>query len=162
MKYRDPAPPDLSCSCRGGCSSRRCGCLRENRPCSDRCRCSTCQNPLNGVDVEALSLCAVQNIRIVAALDEVSLQRKHRLPCGHREVPLKQLLKGFLCSGCGEVYWFSFCWNTPVEDSCSWHCDRCHQCRDWREWHCSTCDSCTYGVTSPCDRCGSREGVIEI
>ena len=162
MKYREPPPPDLRCACRGGCSSRRCRCLKELQPCSRRCGCSGCENPLNGVDVDAFSLCALQHIQAVKALDEVALARKYLLPCEHREVPLKLLLGEYTCPDCQEDYWFSFCWKEPVQDSCSWHCEDCGECRDWREWHCSSCGRCTYGVTFPCERCGSTEGVIDL
>jgi hypothetical protein len=37
----------------------------------------------------------------------------------------------------------------------------CRQCRDWREWHCKNCNKCTYGVTMPCEHCGSDEGVLD-
>jgi hypothetical protein len=37
----------------------------------------------------------------------------------------------------------------------------CRQCRDWREWHCKNCSKCTYGVTMPCEHCGSDKGVLD-
>ena len=60
------------------------------------------------------------------------------------------------CQGCGEVYWYSFCWQDVVQDDCTWHCEICGQCRDWREWHCERCNKCTYGVSLPCQHCGAK------
>jgi hypothetical protein len=148
------------CSCRGGCTNRRCRCLREGKPCTSACACTDCANPLNGVDVESLSDCAIQNISKFRALNEDALARLVPLPCGDRSVPLSQLLKGYDCPDCSETYWFSFCWGEAVQDSCSWHCSDCGECRDWREWHCDTCNSCTYGVSLPCDRCGNDTGIF--
>lgn len=147
------------CSCAGGCKTRRCACLGRNRTCNDRCRCSDCANPLNGVDIEGLSACVIQNIQEFKNLDDVSLARKHELPCEGKSVALKDLLRGHKCSGCDGIYHYSFCWNTPVDESCTWHCQICRTCRDWREWHCETCNRCTYGVTLPCEGCGRRSSL---
>ena len=145
-----------SCQCKAGCRSKRCACFKNNEPCDESCGCTDCRNPLNGVDVDALSVCAIQNIDQYKALSKKDLEASHKLPCGHGAVPLKQLLKGYNCQKCGEEYWYSFCWQAVVQDSCTWHCDVCRECRDWREWHCDRCNQCTYGISLPCEHCGAK------
>ena len=144
------------CNCKRGCENRRCACLKNNEPCDENCSCTDCRNPLNDVDVDSLSQCAIQNIETVKALSDEDLVVAYEMPCGHGNVPLKDLLKEYACPGCGgEVYWYSFCWNDIVQDSCTWHCEICNECRDWREWHCENCNKCTYGVSLPCQHCGA-------
>jgi hypothetical protein len=110
--------------------------------------------------VENLSACAIQNIDRVKALSDRDLEEPRELPCGHGSVPLKDLLNHYHCEGCGESYWYSFCWEVAVQDNCTWHCEDCHGCRDWREWHCEVCGKCTHGVTMPCQHCGNDSGVM--
>ena len=145
----------VHCKCKSGCTSRRCVCLRYNEPCDESCKCSACQNPLNGVDVDELSVCAIQNIARVKSLTEKDLKKEYELPCGCEKVAMEKLLNDYDCSKCGETFWYSFCWNDVAQDSCTWHCEICGTCRDWREWHCGICNKCTYGVSLPCERCGS-------
>ena len=145
----------VHCKCKSGCKTRRCICLKYNEPCDDKCECIDCQNPLNGVDISKLSVCTIQNIDEYKDLSEEELQEKYELPCGCEEVPLHKLMGDYACSKCGELYWYSFCWDEVVEDSCTWHCEICGTCRDWREWHCPNCNKCTYGVTLPCEHCGT-------
>ncbi len=147
----------FKCNCKGQCGNRRCACLRENESCGEGCGCTRCANPLNRVDVENLSICAIQNVERVLALTERQLSRRMEMPCGHPAVPLRKLLKIYTCPECDEEYWYSFCWNHVVQDNCSWHCDICRACRDWREWHCPGCERCTYGLTLPCENCSDRE-----
>ena len=139
----------VHCRCKTGCRNRRCICFRNNEPCDENCGCTDCNNPFNGVDIEDLSICALQNI------EEYTELSKDELPCGCEEVSLKKLMADYICSKCDEVYWYSFCWDEVVQDSCTWHCKICGTCRDWREWHCKECNKCTYGVTLPCEHCGS-------
>lgn len=146
----------VSCQCTSGCVNRRCACLKNGEPCGEGCRCKECRNPLNGVDVESLSVCAIQNIERYKALSEDDLESTYGLPCECEKVPLRLLIGEYSCSECGEEYWYSFCWDQVVQDSCTWHCEVCGQCRDWREWHCERCDRCTYGVTLPCEHCGQE------
>ena len=143
------------CRCKSGCRNRRCACLRNNESCDEKCECTDCCNPLNGVDIDNLSICAVQNIEEYKDLSEDELEEKYELPCDCEEVPLKALMADYSCSKCGEGYWYSFCWDEVVQDSCSWHCERCGTCRDWREWHCERCNRCSYGVTLGSEHCGS-------
>lgn len=143
------------CNCKTGCRTRRCACLKNGEPCDEQCTCTDCRNPLNGVDVDKLSVCAIQNIEELKALSEEELAEEYELPCGCERVPLRLLLDDYACQACGAVYWYSFCWGSVVEDSCTWHCKVCGQCRDWREWHCQRCNKCTYGVTLPCEHCGA-------
>ena len=145
----------VHCSCRSGCQTRRCRCLKNNEPCDENCTCVDCRNPLNGVDVDTLSVCAIQSIDQYKALSEQALAQRHELPCGHARAPLRQLLKGYACGECADTYWYSFCWDTVVQSGHTWHCETCGQCRDWREWHCERCNKCTYGVTLPCENCGA-------
>jgi hypothetical protein len=144
----------VTCNCKSGCKSRRCACLKNNQPCNEHCGCKTCQNPLNGLDVEALSVCAIQNINFYNKLSKADLATLLELPCGCEKVFLKKLIANYTCSKCGEDYWYSFCWSDVVQDSHTWHCEVCGACRDWREWHCDNCNKCTYGVSLPCDYCG--------
>jgi hypothetical protein len=114
------------------------------------------------VDVEALSVCAIQNIASYKALTAQDLEELHELPCGDGSVPLKELLHSYTCEGCGEDYWYSFCWETVVQDSCTWHCEVCRECRDWREWHCEVCNKCTYGISLPCEHCGNKHYMADM
>jgi len=147
---------DVRCKCKGGCQNRRCACLKSNRACVEDCECVGCKNPLQGIDPERLSLCALQNIHRYKELSEEELNTEYMLPCECEKVPLKKLLGSYECAKCSEAYWFSFCWEDVVQDNCSWHCDVCGHCRDWREWHCKRCNRCTYGVTLPCEYCGAK------
>jgi len=151
-----------SCNCKSGCQNRRCVCLKNNEPCDENCGCANCRNPLNGVDIDNLSVCAIQNMEAYKALSTQELAALYELPCGHESVPLTQLLQEYACEECGgEDYWYSFCWRSVVQDSCTWHCEICNQCRDWREWHCENCDKCTYGITLPCEHCGNDSGMSD-
>ena len=145
----------VHCNCKTGCRDYRCGCRKNNEPCDENCGCVDCENPLNGIDVEKLSLCALQNIEAYLALGEKKLKEKKELPCGCEPVALKDLIDEYECE-CSTLYWYSFCWNEVVQDSCTWHCEVCRECRDWREWHCENCNRCTYGVTSSCMHCGTE------
>ncbi len=146
---------EVTCNCKSGCQNRRCACLKNNEPCGEACGCIDCQNPLNGVDVEALSICAIQNIEIYKSLTAEELAEEYELPCECESVPLRQLLKSYTCRKCKESYWYSFCWDAIVQYGDTWHCEVCNACRDWREWHCRRCNKCTYGITFPCQHCGA-------
>ena len=148
---------EVTCKCKGKCDSRRCNCLKSLEPCGDSCGCTNCENPLNGVDVDILSVCTKMNILDYKDLTEEELNAKQELPCGCEEVAVKQLLDVYKCSQCGEPYWYSFCWDEVVDDGGTWHCQVCNECRDWREWHCPSCNRCTYGVSLPCEGCGKRK-----
>ncbi|MDM8529206.1 hypothetical protein QUF58_13505 [Anaerolineales bacterium HSG24] len=146
------------CNCKSGCKNKRCACFKNNEACGNSCSCRNCQNPLNGVDLENLSDCATQNIELLKQLSPQQLEMPLELPCNHTAVPLKNLLVGYACSGCKEIiYWYSFCWDRVVQDSNSWHCEICNQCRDWKMWHCDRCNKCSYGMTLPCENCGPEE-----
>ncbi len=151
----------VQCNCRAGCGNKRCACLKNRQGCGEQCKCVECQNPLNGVDTEALSVCAIENIHKVKQLTDKQLDKKWELPCGCEEAALKDLLDDYNCQVCDTPYWFSFCWNAVAEEDQTWHCDVCRMCRDWREWHCPRCNRCTYGVTLPCDGCGGRHSLFE-
>jgi hypothetical protein len=146
----------IYCRCKSGCTNRRCVCFRNNESCDEKCGCADCQNPLNGLDLENISICAVQNIEEYKDLSEEELEENYELPCGCEEAPLNALIGDYSCSKCGDSYWYSFCWDEVVQDSLSWHCEICGTCRDWREWHCERCNRCSYGVTLACEHCGSR------
>ncbi len=145
----------VDCKCKSGCENRSCVCLKNNEPCDDDCKCVDCKNPLNGVDISKLSVCSIQNIDIYKDLTEEELNEKYELSCGCEEVPLRDLMGDYTCRKCGDVYWYSFCWDSAESDGHTWHCEICGQCRDWREWHCKKCNRCTYGVTLPCEHCGA-------
>ena len=147
----------VHCQCKTGCRTGRCVCYKNNEPCDDKCGCKGCYNPLNGVDIDNFSICTLQNIEEYSELSEEELDEQYELPCGCEQVSLKRLMVDYSCSKCGELYWYSFCWDEVVEDSCTWHCQICRVCRDWREWHCEKCNRCTYGVTLPCESCGRRK-----
>jgi len=142
-----------NCNCKTGCLNYRCKCLKNNEPCNEKCGCKDCRNPLNDVDVDNITICAIQNIEKYKNLTHEDLEVALELPCGHKKVPLKDLLNDYHCKECDETYWYSFCWEKVVQDNCTWHCEICHMCRDWREWHCEECNKCTYGVSLPCENC---------
>ena len=152
----------VQCQCKKGCTNRRCACLKYNEPCDDGCGCIGCQNPINGIDVENLTVCTLQNIETYKALTAEDLDKEYELPCCDQHVPLRKLLDEFDCEECKETYWYSFCWNDVAQGSCTWHCEVCNMCRDWRERHCERCNRCTYGVTFPCDHCGNTDGVFSL
>lgn len=145
-----------NCKCKSleACSNKRCACLKNGEACDENCGCVKCSNPLNGVDIENLTACAIQNIKQYKALTVSDLAQMHPLPCEHEEVPLEQLLDMYECRKCGETFWYSFCWKSVVQDSHTWHCKVCGQCQDWRVWHCENCNRCTYGTSLPCEYCG--------
>ena len=93
----------VHCKCKSGCNNRRCVCLRNNEPCDESCGCSNCENPLNGMDVEVLSICTIQNIEEYKDLSNDELEEKYDLSCGCEQVPLKDLLGYYSCSKCGET-----------------------------------------------------------
>ena len=147
---------NYNCNCKSGCKNKRCICLKNKEPCDNNCNCEKCKNPLNGVDLKKLSICAIENIGIYLKLSKKDLEEEFELPCGCEKVKLKKLLGEYECRKCGTVYWYSFCWDDVAQDDCSWHCEICGECRDWREWHCESCNKCTYGVTLPCEHCGKK------
>lgn len=106
--------------------------------------------------VQKLTDCALKNIKKIKALTQKEMEEEYDLPCGCEQVALKDLLGEYGCSECGEVYFYSFCWNDVVQDGDTWHCKDCKKCRDWREWHCKTCNDCSYGVSLPCEGCGEK------
>ena len=95
---------EVHCDCTTGCRNRRCTCLKNDEPCDENCTCADCQNPLNDVDVDGLSICAIRNIEEYKALSEEELAAEYELPCGCETISLRQLLKGYTCRECGEVY----------------------------------------------------------
>ncbi len=147
----------VQCTCRSGCRNKRCACLKNRQGCGEGCKCAECRNPLNGIDTEAYSVCAIENINKVRKLTDEQLNQEWELPCGCEEARLRDLLNDYACQVCDTIYWFSFCWSDVTQDDQTWHCDVCRVCRDWREWHCPKCNRCTYGVTLPCDHCGNRK-----
>jgi len=145
------------CRCKNGCQTKRCACLKDGQSCQNGCQCSNCKNPLNGLDITRMSTCAIENVQRYKGLSRADLAVMMDLPCGCEKVPLQKLINLYCCSKCDEIWWYSFCWRQVVQKSCTWHCTKCGMCRDWREWHCPRCNRCTYGVTLPCDGCGSRK-----
>ena len=78
-------------------------------------------------------------------------------PCGCGLMKMSDLLGEHSCSGCGEDFFFSICWDSVEQTSTTWHCTDCRECRDWRYWHCDNCNGCSYGVSLPCDGCGDTK-----
>lgn len=152
---RVEATEAASCRCRSGCESRRCACLKATRACGEGCRCEGCRNPLEGLEVDTLSACAIAHAARVKQLSAGELAQRVELPCGHAAA-MGDVLGLHECEECETACWYSFCWMETAEESQTWHCERCGTCRDWREWHCETCNRCTYGVTFPCDHCGAK------
>ena len=126
----------VHCKCKAGCRTARCVCYKNIEPCDEKCGCTGCHNPLNGVDIDNFSICTLQNIDEYKELSEQELAEQYELACGCEQVPLKKLIGYYSCSICGEGYWYSFCWDEVVQDSCIWHCEICGTCMDWRECHC--------------------------
>ena len=115
----------------------------------------TAKTLIMGSTYENHHTCTLDAIKKYKNLSQKKLEKLYELPCECEEVPLKDLIDEYNCSDCGETYFYSFCWDEVAQDSCSWHCDICKTCRDWREWHCENCNKCTYGVSLPCDNCGA-------
>ena len=48
---QDPAPPSLmdvkKCGCSTSCEGRRCSCLADGLPCTNKCTCKDCKNSKN-------------------------------------------------------------------------------------------------------------------
>ena len=97
----------VHCRCKTGCRNKRCVCLKNNEPCDDKCTCVDCQNPLNGVNVDDLSTCALQNIEDYHDLSQEELEEEYELSCGCEQVPLSKLIGYYSCSKCGEGYRYS-------------------------------------------------------
>jgi hypothetical protein len=150
---RELGADDVACRCRSGCKTGRCACRGVGKRCSEACSCKDCANPFQQLELEEPSACLVQNVQAYLELPAKQRQLELKLPCGHGTAKLSQLLGDYSCPKCDEVYWYSFCWDEVVQDSCSWHCKVCRTCRDWREWHCESCNRCTYGVSLPCENC---------
>ena len=75
--------------------------------------------------------------------------------CEHSHKFQDLLLRNYDCPhDCGLLF-YSFCRNDIEQDNCTWHCEICNDCQDWRVWHCEDCNKCTYGVSLPCEHgCG--------
>ncbi len=100
---------------------------------------------------------AIGNAQRYRSLTDNELASEFEMPCEHGFVALKMLIDGYECKQCkGEKYFYSFCRNAVEQDNCTWHCNACGVCRDWREWHCDQCNRCTYGVSLPCENCASK------
>ncbi len=73
----------------------------------------------------------VIGILVHIAFKPITLRTKH--PATPREIfsvgSTKRAVSNYSCSVCDELYWFSSCWNEVAQDSCSWHCNDCKQCR---------------------------------
>jgi hypothetical protein len=143
------------CKCKTGCVNNRCNCIKEGRMCGDTCKCKDCEN-----NVE-LSACALGHLKEVKKLTEEESKKEYEINCCGRSVPLKLLLKNYNCPECYSAYYYSFCFDDAMQDSCYWHCMICKKCDKWREWHCENCNKCTYGVSLPCERCGKRSDVYK-
>jgi len=149
----------MSCQCKNSCDTRRCACLKSGTRCQNSCDCINCKNPLNDIEnIEALTTCALSNITSYQKLGKAKLE----LPCGCKEVAIQSLLHEYECSECEEIYYYSFCWNTIVEENHTWHCEKCNQCREYREWHCDYCNKCTYGLSLPCKGCGRKSDIAKV
>ena len=103
-----------------------------------------------------ISNCAQDHLMKLKTLTQEELEEKHLLPCEHIKVSLKNLIGLYECSECDEDYYYSFCRKQPEQEHCTWHCEECKKCRDWREWHCDNCRQCTYGQSLDCQRCGGE------
>lgn len=107
-------------------------------------------------NIDKLTDCARDHIEKISLLTSGSLCRKYELPCGCESVPLKDLIYGCECSECGELYFYSFCQKSVVQDGETWHCNVCKTCQDSGVWHCKSCNRCTYGLTLKCEHCGGK------
>ncbi len=76
QKVRDTVSLLLKgCSCKKGCGSKRCGCLRSGKKCGPGCNCSNCVNtsttvPASGHlqldDIELDEICSSENLALQA------------------------------------------------------------------------------------------------
>jgi len=108
------------------------------------------------IDTDELTDCSKHHHKKVILLTEVELKKEHELPCGCESATLEDLLYGYECSECEEVYFYSFCWKEVVQENDTWHCNACGTCRDSGDWHCKACNKCTQGLTLPCEHCGKK------
>jgi len=108
------------------------------------------------IDISGLTDCAQKHIEKINSLASKTLDRKYKLPCGCESAALKDLIYGYECSECGELYHYSFCWQEVVQSSETWHCNICGTCQDSGVWHCKSCNNCTYGLTLTCEYCGKK------
>lgn len=153
----------MSCQCKNHCDSRRCPCLKSGEQCQAECKCRACKNPLNTIDdIKGLTACALANIVNYQRLIKNKSDLEIELPCGCEEVPIQSLIYNYTCSECDEPYYYSFCWNDVVGEDHTWHCEKCNQCREYREWHCDYCNRCTYGLSLPCEGCGRKSDIARI
>ena len=153
-----PTESQLACRCTTGCRTNRCHVSETDSLVRKVAVARTAATPSTASTSpgchRALSITYVDRYN---ARSEAELDTTIQLPCGCESVPLRGLLTAHDCTHCGESYWYSFCSEDIVQDSCTWHCSNCGACRDWREWHCDRCNRCTYGVTMPCENCDPRE-----
>lgn len=145
-----------ACHCQSACKNKRCPCLRAGKSCSASCQCANCENSLNGPEAAPLSDCARDHITKISRLSERALNQEYELPCGCEKAMLKDLIEEYTCSGCGEIYYYSFCVSEAIDAHSMWHCLDCKVCREDSEWHCKRCNDCTYGLTLKCDSCGKK------
>jgi len=148
----------MMCHCQSECKSKRCACIKAGKACVDTCSCVRCNNPFNTIEnAEQLTDCARYHIKKVISLSEKELlHQENELPCGCENVTLKDLLEDYECSGCDEVYYYSFCMGEIIDTNSMWHCHACGTCREDSEWHCKYCNDCTYGLTLSCENCGRK------
>jgi len=78
------------------------------------------------------------------------LEKKAKLSCCEDSPTYKELLSEYRCK-CGDLHFFSFCWDTVVRSKNTSHCKACKQCRDQRLSHCPGCNQCKEDL--PCSNC---------
>jgi len=145
------------CQCQSECKTKRCACLKAGRPCGSQCKCQNCSNPFNSIEnPDQLSDCARDNIKKIATISAINLEKLYELPCRCAPVPLKSLLEDYECQSCDEPYYYSFCLGEVMDTNSMWHCQICRTCSDDGVWHCKNCNRCTYGLTLSCEHCGKR------
>ncbi len=104
--------------------------------------------------------CTLSNLKRYKTLSPEDLSKLYELPCSCEKVTLEDLLSNYECEECGEVYFYSFCWEDVVYENDTWHCKSCKTCRESSEWHCKSCNTCTYGLTLSCEECGKKSPYI--
>ena len=107
-------------------------------------------------NTEQLSNCACHHSKKIALLPDKKLNEEYELACGCESTTLKNLLKDFECSECGEACYYCFCKRCVLDSNSMRYCDICRKCREDSEWHCARCNKCTYGLTLACENCGKK------
>ncbi|KAK2961447.1 hypothetical protein BLNAU_3568 [Blattamonas nauphoetae] len=152
-----------------------CPCLLAGEPCSPLCDCCGCNNPLNTLSIDKISICAQNNLLSylygiqtgywsevvgVPCENHLSEQVQNNHPefkkHFHPTIRGNLLQDDFVCL-CGAKPYFSFCSNSIVFYPKMYHCADCRTCRTDDFCHCYRCGQCHSGDINVCPYCSNKE-----